>query len=1655
MNLDFLKIATRSPKQGWLEIYPKFIVKKSKDLMIRGGDFYAVWCEERGLWSTDEVECMTMIDRELDKYAEENQSQFAGFNVKILWMWDSDSGSIDRFHKYCQKQMRDNFHQLDEKIIFANDPINKEDYASKRLPYPLEDGNTPAYDKLIGTLYSEEERHKIEWAIGAIVSGDSRHLQKFIVLYGSAGTGKSTILNIIQQLFEGYYSVFDAKALGSSSNAFALEPFKSSPLVAIQHDGDLSHIEDNTRLNSLVSHETMTVNEKFKAQYANKFKAFLFMGTNKPVRITDAKSGLMRRLIDVTPSGDKLSIREYNKAVKQVKFELGAIAKHCLAVYLEDPDYYQDYIPINMLGASNDFYNFMIDSYHVFKREDGTTLKQAWEMYKTYVDDAKIAFPSSQRVFKEELKNYFKDFQDRFNLDDGTRVRSYYIGFKTEVFEAQDRYSLETDTIEDPIIFKDQKSIFDEVCSDCLAQYATDSGTPMVKWEKVKTVLAQINTSKLHYVKVPENHIVIDFDIPGPDGEKSYEKNLEAASRFPATYAELSKSGAGIHLHYIYSGDVEKLERVYAKHIEIKVFTGNASLRRMLSKCNDLPIATISSGLPLKKGEKVVSQETIKSEKSLRSMVARNLEKEFHPGTKPSIDFITKILDDAYNSGLKYDISDMRPAIDMFAAKSTHQSDYCLKAVGQMKFKSDDDIDTINKDEAPIIFLDTEVFPNLFLVNWKYAGEDKVITRMINPRPKDIEELFKYRIIGFNNRKYDNHMLYACYMGYTNEQLFNLSQKIVNGNKNCLFGAAYNLSYTDVYDFASASNKKSLKKLEIEMGIHHQELGLPWDQPVPEELWEKVAKYCDNDVIATEAAFNYLKGDWTARQILADLAGMTVNDTTNSLTTRIIFGNERRPQSKFNYRNLAEPVTNLDPETKKYLKSRFPVMMKAPHGEANSLLPYFHGYVYENGKSTYRGVEVGEGGYVYSEPGIYGNVALLDVASMHPHSALAECLFGPEFTRRFDDIVYGRVNIKHEAWSVVDKMLDGKLTPYIQKVIDGEMTSKELANLPDGVDVLFNTNKPKGTDKRDVLKKIKDDPDNPFGSLIKERGGQSYYDDPNGKFTDPVTGKKQSLSLINKRAEEGDWLDWKDKLSAQFLAKQSKTLITKQLNLSMADADLEYNEIKSLTNPVIKKKLLMDFANSCDSDAVHLKAAALPRQKYQVLIPLTNMKDNEVYAPNYNNGEKVALIRYPHGGTFEIPILTVNNKNKEGKSVLGTTPKDAIGITKAVADRLSGADFDGDAVMVIPISNKVKITSTEPLQGLKDFDPKLSYPERPGMRIMKNTQIEMGKVSNLITDMTIKGATSDEIAKAVRHSMVVIDAEKHRLDYKQSEKDNDIAALKKKYQGSIDERGRYHEGAATLISRAKSETQVVKRKGSPTINEDGTLSWKTVDNPTYVNKQGKTVVRTQTSTKMMEARDARELISEYNSVQERLYADYANHMKQLANEARREILATDGIHYKPSAKKTYKTEVDSLDAKLDLALRNAPRERKAQTIANTAVNAKKRDNPDLKPNEIKKISQQELTKARAVVGAKRENIVISDKEWEAIQAGAISSNKLTQIVNHTDVDRLRELATPREKATLSQAKINKISQMSNSGYTIAEIAKSVGCSASTVSKYLS
>lgn len=1006
--MDFYQIRVEEKKNGPALLYPDWIIGRSKDLMVRGRSFYAIWDEERGLWSTDEYDVQRLVDEDLHRYAEE-QFRTNGVSYQVKNLKSYNTKIWNSFRQYMQN-ISDNSHPLDEKLIFANTEVKKSDYASRRLSYSLESGTCSAWVELMSVLYAPEELQKIEWAIGAILSGDSKRIQKFLVFYGPAGSGKSTVLNIVQQLFEGYVATFDARALGSSNNAFATEVFKANPLVAIQHDGDLSKIDDNTKLNSIISHEDMTMNEKYKPSYTAKVNAFLLMGTNQPVKISDAKSGIIRRLIDVHPTGHHVEQDRYHILLKQIDFELGAIAWQCLERYkLMGKNFYSGYRPIEMMLQTDVFYNYIEAYFDVFKKQNGTSLKQAYDQYKTFCAETGIDKMLPQYKFREELRNYFEEFLERYTLD-GVVMRSYYQGFKRletpSPFKPPTPFDLD---LSEKNANKDDPCIFDAKYSDQPAQYAKPSGNPGRAWAKIDTVLEDLDTNRLHFVKVPEHHIVIDFDLVDENGEKSIEANIAAAAQWPPTYAEISKSGSGIHLHYIYSGDVHELASVYDVGIEVKTLLGDAALRRKLTKCNGLDIAIISSGLP-KKEKPMIDSKQIQSEKGLRELIERNLRKEIHPGTKPSIDFIHKILEDAYNEGLAYDLQDMRPRILTFAAMSSNQAQTCIKTVQRMQFIGKNSMpEPTAIDDKPYTFYDVEVYPNLFVVCWKHAGSDKVV-RMVNPEPSEMELLFSLKLIGFNNRRYDNHILYARFLGYPLIDLFKLSQKIVVDNRqDALFGEAYNLSFTDIYDFSS--KKQSLKKFEIELGIHHMELDLPWDEPVDKKDWDRVVEYCVNDVVATEVVFEDRKQDFVARQILAELSGLSVNHTTQNHTAKIIFGNDKKPQDQFVYTNLA---------------TQFP------------------GYMFDGKESTYRGEIVGEGGYVYAEPGVYENVALLDVASMHPTSIELLNAFGP-YTSRYSDLKTARMAIKRKNFDLARGLLDGKLAPFLDGAENDDQVCEALA----------------------------------------------------------------------------------------------------------------------------------------------------------------------------------------------------------------------------------------------------------------------------------------------------------------------------------------------------------------------------------------------------------------------------------------------------------------------------------------------------------------------------------------------------------------------------------------------------------------------------------
>ena len=986
---------------GLMEVAPRFVNLDSRDIMLRDGDFVAIWNPKTGLWSKNEFDVIDIVDGDVSDYVSKSgvQNLFPRFCRR-------DTDGVWKKYRQWTKNMVDTDHPLDRMPVFIDTPIRQEDHVSYRLPYSLEDGEPTCWMKLVDTLYDPSERQKIEWAIGSILTGDCRKIDKFMVFYGDPGSGKSTILNVMQKLFGEFCVPFDSESLAQRNNSFALSAFANDPLVAIEHDGDLSRIETNTRLNSIVSNEVQLVNEKFKSPRSIRITTTLIMASNNPVKITDANSGIPRRLLDVSPSGRRLSIDDYTSVMDGVYQELGVIAKHCIDVYRSlGPNYYRNYRSRTMISETNPVYNFVMEMYEDWGSDDKVTLAKAYSDYKDYVEETGIQYQMPRYRFKTELRRYFQEFHDRIMVD-GVPYRSLFIGFRSDKFESSELVpkSVKNDSwIE---LNRGLNTFFDEHFAGCKAQYSSANGTPQKPWVRVDTTLRDITPIDEHYVLMPEEYICIDFDLKGDNGEKDLKANLRAASAWPPTYAETSKSGGGLHLIYRYPVDKDTLAE-YSPGIEIKRFRGNASLRRRLSLHNDRGIEDYPGDLPAK-APKMINKKHVQDENHLRSLIAKALRKEVHANTAPNVDFIKSILDEAYESGITYDVTDARNAVTAFAMSSTNQRERCLKMVQHMRFMSEDKTEIADDGNGRIAFYDVEVFPNLFVICYKFPGEE-VVHFWTNPSAKAVKSLFDLRLIGFNNRKYDNHIMYAASLGYSNSELFEISQRIINNEKNATFREAYNLSYTDIYDFST--KKQSLKKWEIELGIKHQENNLPWDQPVPESQWDDVIEYCKNDVEATELVFNHLASDWGARKILAELSGLSVNDTTNQHTCALVFGKERRPdKSKFVYTDLSE---------------------------------MFPGYTFDKFKgSSYRGEDPGEGGYVYSEPGYYENVALLDVASMHPTSIEQLNLFGP-YTQRYSELKQARVAIKHKDMDALSKLFDGRLVE-IAKNYDLDELGKAL-----------------------------------------------------------------------------------------------------------------------------------------------------------------------------------------------------------------------------------------------------------------------------------------------------------------------------------------------------------------------------------------------------------------------------------------------------------------------------------------------------------------------------------------------------------------------------------------------------------------------------------
>ena len=1077
---DFLKVVKTYQKERY-HYKPTFIVKSSiKDIMTRGGAFYAIFDEETGYWTKSKPRAIELIDKQVREYAAKDAGPEAMADTMhgphIQYMADSSNMLSTQFDRFC-KTMGDNWIALDQKMIFSNTEVKKHDYASKCLDYPLVESPTPYYDALVSVLYSPDEQEKWEWAVGAMISGEQNKIQKMFAFYGEPGTGKSTIISKIfaDQIFGGldmgYAVKFEANNV-VGGDSFGTDFLENDSVLVYDDDAELGIINCRSTLNKIISHESIRVNCKFKAPFMTKSNCMIFIGSNDPIQLSP-NSGMKRRLIDIRPTGILVDADTYDDCMEHIPFEKSGIAWRCLQVYkTKGRHYYDHYVAEDMLNRTSPFHNFVTEN--VMELKDGVSLAKAYDLYVAYAESCKFKNIIVRYKFRDTLKLYFDKYED-----------ARFEGFRWEKI-GKEKPQPKTIDVSSWLNFDCNVSLFDKEFSDMPAQYANEEGTPSCKWENCKTSLKDIDTSKLHYVKIPIEHIVIDFDIKGDDGKKSFKKNFEAASKFPPTYAELSKSGCGIHLHYIYTGgDPTELSRMFDDNVEVKVFSGNSSLRRCLTLCNSLLIATLASGLPLKEtkgGKDLLDEKGFKNESKLKHTIIKamrncdpdpNLFGKVMPNLTPShkctIDFIDMLLKDAYRSGQTYDARDLQQTIITFALASTNKSDYCLDLVSNMHFCSEDienaenPIDTpdyIPDDGREIAFFDVEIAPSYkqyvqyckdndidinpeipkdtpahFLVCYKLKDKDGVV-KMLDPKPDDVHKMFSYGLIGFNNRAYDNHMCYAASQGYSPEELYELNCKIIGKqtSKNAKFGQAYNLSKTDIYDFASSGNKKGLKKFEIELGIKHLEWDRPWYEPIPDERLSDWCDYCSNDVISTEKVFYYLEEDYEARQILARLTGGTENDTTNTLTTKLLTDGISNPQSQYVYTDLS---------------TIFPGYRYDPKGIPKEEYSTEPGSKVSTRKSIYMGEDPSEGGFANCpQPGIYYKVGLMDIASMHPHSAIRLGIFGKIITKRFEALVEARVSIKH-----IKKIGDEhykKAIEYLEVIREG--SSQIIIDILSGLD---------------------------------------------------------------------------------------------------------------------------------------------------------------------------------------------------------------------------------------------------------------------------------------------------------------------------------------------------------------------------------------------------------------------------------------------------------------------------------------------------------------------------------------------------------------------------------------------------------------------------
>lgn len=1014
--MDFLDVSvkkfTSNNRTVDYEVSPDFIFGDAKDLVVKGSKFYAYW--NGSFWDTKQKNLFYDIDSLLWRKARELEDGRPGLRIDVKEIRKASAGKFRLFADFCKACEASDI-SFNQKVLFADHKMQRRDYATTQLTYSPQEGEAVAFKELIGTLYLPKELDKILWFMGALFTNKMYKIEKFMYLYGSKGSGKGTVLKIFQMLFEDYCGTIDLKLL-TSADQFATGQIQEVPLL-IDEDTDISHIYNDTPLLKLTSHETISVNKKFKEPYDVKFIGLLITASNQRYKVRNVDSGITRRAIVVNPSGQKVSHTRYNQLMSQIKYELPYIAHMAISRFEElGFDYYDDYFDVDMAEQTDHIFDFIRSN--AIHMQNGITLKQISELYREYLEDMGWKTDGYKATIKREALRYFDTMLKDSHVD-GTRVNNYFKGFRWNI--AFPEGVVGTTKADDTVVpdnwleFDHHNEVFNKLAADYPAQAALRNGNPSEKWDNVVTKLSDIQTNKLHWVKVPLNHVILDFDLKDENGKKNLELNKEAASKFPPTYAEVSKSGQGIHLHYIYDGNVNELDNLVEKNIEIKVYRGKSSLRRIDKASNNLQLSHISSGLPLKEKKDREMYDQIKeityTEKTLRNFVKRQLgmiegKEPSHPNTKPTIDFIAHEIQKAADMGLEYDITDLRHAVFMRAIRSTNNKDYCLAVFQQIPWSTmrDDEGKTEAKltnftkiyPKEELVFFDIEVYPNLFVVVWKKYHEDE-FTRWINPTPDQIEYLMTFPLVGFNNRRYDNHILYARLLGSNNMELFTQSHRIINEKnaKSGMYAAAYELSYTDIYEYSQ--KKQSLKRWEVDLGIKHVEMEIPWDKPVPDELIDTVVEYCVNDVDATEKLFDTIYADYVAREILATIAKGSMNATNNQLTAKFIFGDDPRPQDKFNYVHL------------------------------NKLFP---GYEYSFGKSTYRGFETGEGGFVYAEPGVYSDIALLDVESMHPNSLVNMNYFGP-YTQRYADLLKVRVLLKHNKIDEVKQMFDGVLAPFL------------------------------------------------------------------------------------------------------------------------------------------------------------------------------------------------------------------------------------------------------------------------------------------------------------------------------------------------------------------------------------------------------------------------------------------------------------------------------------------------------------------------------------------------------------------------------------------------------------------------------------------------